>query len=106
MRPPPGADRRQLLRVGAPAEPAGLQRVLADEILVIDVQRRERRTPDRLLHRVHQREQGRRVEHPVPALDGALQHLRDQVHGTIGQQVRRLRAEDRGEIDEFAQPLP
>ncbi len=39
----------------------------------------ELRPSDRLLHGMHEREEVRRREHPMPALDRALEHVRDAI---------------------------
>ena len=107
VEPPPGGDRRELFGIRATANAAGLQRLrVVARIDVVHVERVKPRPAEWLLHGVHQREKCWRREHPVPALDRALQDVRQSVHGLGGKQARRRGKKDCRKVDELAQPLP
>ena len=76
----PRSDRSQFGRIGLTATRRGLKRHgIAIRFLVMDFGSGKFGPPDRLLHRVDEREQMRRRQHPMPALDRALEHMRDAI---------------------------
>ena len=103
----PCRDRGQLGRIGLTAARRGLKRHRIDiRFLVMHFRGGKFRPSDWLLHRVDEREQMRRREHPVPALDRALEYMRDAIRVRAGPQPRGLRIADCKLVDVFAEPLP
>ncbi len=106
LRRPPAGQRIERDRAGRPAHVFRLQLAVGALRMMLGVELDEFGVPDRLLHRVNQREQMRRRQHPVAALRGALDDVGDHVGTAAWPEVLtdRGRAGERVEI--FPDPLP
>ena len=73
---------------------------------MLDADRREGRSADRLLYGMNQLEQLWRCEHPMPALHSSLQDMGNSVHIFSRRDRILIRRGFRHLLDVFAQPLP